>query len=97
MNLMEVFSESGSMLWAGLQITIQVTVYSLLLALVLGLILSLMGLSKTPLKWISKLYVGIIRGTPMMVQVFYFYFALPQLLQYLGYDLRFTPFTAGVV
>jgi polar amino acid transport system permease protein/polar amino acid transport system substrate-binding protein len=54
-------------------------------------------MSKTPLKYLSKGYVGLIRGTPMIVQVFYFYFALPQLLQFLGYNVRFTPFSAGLL
>ena len=46
---------------------------------------------------ISKAYVWIIRGTPILVQVFYFYFALPQLLQMMGFDVRFSSFTAGVI
>lgn len=97
MNLGKVFGETYGLLFQGLQITIQVTVLSLLIAFVLGLITCLMGFSKTPLKWISKGYVWLIRGTPLMVQVFYIYFALPQLLQALDYDVRFTSFMAGLI
>ncbi|MEN6461455.1 MAG: amino acid ABC transporter permease [Syntrophomonas sp.] len=98
MNLGKVFSEVYPLLLNGLWITIEVTVLSLLLAFILGLFSCFMGMSKTtPLRWISKIYVGIIRGTPLLVQVFYIYFAIPQLLQFLGFDLRFTPFSAGLI
>lgn len=33
----------------------------------------------------------------MLVQVFYIFFALPQLLQFMGYNVRFTPFIAGLI
>lgn len=98
MNLGKVFIEVYPLLLEGLWITVEVTVLSLLLAFILGLCSCFMGLSKkAPLHWISKIYVGIIRGTPLMVQVFYVYFALPQLIQFLGFDLRFTPITAGLI
>ncbi|MGI5920315.1 MAG: amino acid ABC transporter permease [Syntrophomonadaceae bacterium] len=98
MDLGKVFSEVYPLLLEGLWITIEVTVLSLLLAFILGLFSCFMGFSKrAPLRLISKVYVGIIRGTPLLVQVFYVYFAIPQLFQYLGFDLRFTPFTAGLI
>ena len=97
MNLGKVFIEVSPLLYKGLWVTVQVTIISLLIALVIGLFISLMGLSKTPLRFISKGYVWLIRGTPILVQVFYFYFALPQLLQMMGFDVRFSSFTAGVI
>lgn len=98
MELGRVFGEVYPLLMKGLWITVEVTVLSLLMAFVLGLISCFMGLSKKkPLRWISKIYVGLIRGTPLLVQVFYIYFALPQLMQLMGFDLRFTPFLAGLI
>ena len=97
MNLVKVFGETSDLLFQGIQVTIEVTILSLLIALVIGLVSSLMDLSNTPLRWISKAYVWLIRGTPVMVQVFYIYFALPQLFQSFGYDLRFTSFSAGLI
>lgn len=98
MNLGKVFSEVYPLLFKGLWITIEVSVLSLLLAFALGLCTCFMGLSKkAPLRWISKAYVGLIRGTPMLVQVFYVYFAIPQLLQFMGLDVRLTPFSAGLI
>lgn len=98
MDLGRVFSEVYPLLFQGLWITLEVTVLSLLMAFILGLLSCFMDLSKkAPVRWVSRIYVAIIRGTPLLVQVFYIYFALPQLLQFLGFDLRFTPFTAGLV
>lgn len=98
MELGKVFIEVYPLLFKGLWITLEVTALSLLFAFILGLCSCFMGLSKkAPLRWISKIYVGLIRGTPLLVQVFYVYFAIPQLLQAMGVDLRFTPFLAGLV
>lgn len=98
MDLGKVFGEVYPMLFEGLKMTIGVTVLSLLLAFVLGLCSCFFAMSKkAPLRWISKIYVGLIRGTPLLVQVFYIYFAIPQLLQYMGYNLRLTSFIAGLI
>lgn len=98
MNLGKVFSEVYPMLLEGLKWTIGVTILALLLAVVIGLLSCFFNLSKrASLRWISKIYVGIIRGTPLLVQVFYIYFAIPQLLQYMGFDVRLTPFMAGLI
>jgi glutamine transport system permease protein len=98
MNLGKVFVAVYPQLLEGLWITLEVTILSLLMAFIIGLCSCFMGLSnKTPLRWISKIYIGVIRGTPLMVQVFYMYFAFPQLLQYMGADIRFTPFIAGLI
>ncbi len=98
MDLLRVFGEVQPLLTKGLWITVEVTVLSLLLALVIGLISCFLALSKrAPLRWISKVYVGLVRGTPLLVQVFYIYFAIPQLLQLMGFDVRLTPFIAGLI
>ena len=97
MNLGKVFSEVNPLLFKGLWITVEVTILSLLFAFIIGIISCFMGMSKKPLfSWMSRIYVGLIRGTPLLVQVFYVYFALPQLLQFMGLDVRFTPFAAGL-
>jgi len=98
MDLGKVFSEVNPLLFEGLKMTIAVTVLSLLLAFMLGLCSCFFGMSKkAPLRWISKIYVGLIRGTPLLVQVFYVYFAIPQLLQFIGFDVRLTVFMAGLI
>lgn len=76
----------------GAQITIGLTVAALILSTLLGLVLAIMRYSGiTPLIWISKTFVNVIRGIPILVQLFYMYFVLPQF----GIDM--TAFQAGAL
>jgi len=66
----------------GILITFEVTVMSILLALVIGLFTGLGRIAKNPLiNGIASLYVEVIRGIPLLVQLFYIYFALGRLVQ----------------
>ncbi len=71
----------------GARVTVEVTCVSGLAGIVLGV---LAGLGKTsrvlPLRWIAAFYVWVIRGTPLLIQVFFAYFALPQLLPFVKMD-----------
>lgn len=61
----------------GILVTFQVTVYSILLSLVIGLVTGLGRLSKNRFfNLIASTYVEIIRGIPLLVQLFYIYYAL---------------------
>lgn len=57
--------------------TFQVTVTSIILALIIGLITGLGRISKiTIINRIATIYVEVIRGIPLLVQLFYIYYAL---------------------
>lgn len=65
-------------LLAGLGTTILLTLCALVLSLVLGLFWALLGRSDfAPLRWISHTVVTVVRGIPIIVQLFYIYFVLP--------------------
>ena len=98
-DLIGVFKEAGPLLFQGLGTTLQITVISIVIAMVLGVITCLFGMSRVaPLRWIATFYVWLIRGTPMLVQALYMYFAIPQLIQILtGSDFRITSFTASLI
>lgn len=58
----------------GLYLTIIISVVSMALALVVGLGIALMGRSRFRLlRWFSKIYVWVIRGTPLLVQLVIIY------------------------
>lgn len=58
-------------------LTLKLTIIALLFALVLGLIFALLKLTKIkPLEWISDVYVWIVRGTPLLVQISVIYFGM---------------------
>ena len=81
-DLIGTLIEAWPLLWNGLKMTVYVTVVSLVIAMVLGILVCLMNISSVrPLRGVAKFYIWIIRGTPMLVQGFYIYFAIPQLLQ----------------
>lgn len=61
----------------GILVTFQVTIESIVLALIIGLFTGLGRISKNKLiNGIASLYVEVIRGIPLLVQLFYIYFAL---------------------
>ncbi|MDD4924715.1 MAG: amino acid ABC transporter permease [Dehalococcoidales bacterium] len=69
----------------GILVTILVTVVSYFLMLILGLFGGLGRLSKNKLFFgISSLYVEIVRGIPLLVQLIGWYFASPVIIQKLG-------------
>jgi putative glutamine transport system permease protein len=77
---------------AGFGITILVSVLALLLALTLGIIFGLFSTSGLkPLKILSRIYVEIFQNTPLVVQVFFVYNALP----YVG--IRLDVFLIGML
>jgi len=96
---MRVLREAFPMLVYGMSVTVQVSIISLFIAVFLGLFTCLMGMSRNPvLSFISKFYIWLIRGTPLLVQVYFIYFGFPQMLQSFGIAFRFsTPFSAGIV
>lgn len=66
----------------GLLITFQVTLMSVCIAVPIGLLAGLGRLSKNSfINAIASIYVEIIRGVPLMMQLFYIYFALGPILQ----------------
>jgi polar amino acid transport system permease protein len=69
----------------GLIATFGVTIVSICFALILGLLAGLGRIAKTkPINLIATVYVEVIRGIPLLVQLFYIYYALGPLLHLKG-------------
>jgi polar amino acid transport system permease protein len=76
----------------GLGVTIYISLLSILLAMVLALFAALGRLSKFPPFYaLSTFYVSLMRGTPLYLQIFFFFLALPQL------GIVMPPIMAGVL
>lgn len=76
----------------GSVMTVELTVITIILGSILGIVLALLRLSHNPvLKYISSFYTWIFRGTPLLLQLFFFYYGLP----FIGIEL--SPFTAAVI
>lgn len=87
-----IFSIMPSML-EGLKMTVLLFVCTLVLSLPLGLPFALGSNSKIwPIKALSVTYVFIFRGTPLLLQIFFFYFCLA-----IWFGIKMTAFETGVV
>lgn len=65
----------------GLPCTLKLTVVAVLLGVVLGTIAAMLKMSKWKIiRFIASVYIEIIRGTPILLQLFIFVFALPKLI-----------------
>ena len=66
----------------GALLTMQLSITSLIIGLIIGLFFSFLSLSKTKaLNSISTFYITIVRGTPLIVQIFVLYFGLTDLVK----------------
>ena len=62
----------------GLGQTLWLFALTLIFSLPLGLVFTLGSISKIPpLRWLSRLYIWVLRGTPLMLQLFFIYYGLP--------------------
>ncbi|MCM3778238.1 amino acid ABC transporter substrate-binding protein/permease [Microbacterium hydrocarbonoxydans] len=81
-------------LMQGLWLTILATLVAIVAAFILGLVFGFGRISRiAPFRWIATAYVFVFRGTPILVQAFFVFFAVPQLFP----GLTFDPFVAGAI
>ena len=58
----------------GILLTLELTVLAMVIGIVLGVVLAVMRLSPNPvMSWVSWLYIWFFRGTPVLVQIFFWY------------------------
>jgi polar amino acid transport system permease protein len=96
----------------GIRVTVSITVVSFLFILVAGLVGGLGRISKNPIiNGISSIYVEVVRGIPLLVQLLFIYYASPIVLRGLGrrlldiwpsfglklIEIKLNPFAAAVL
>lgn len=89
---LQLLLQCAPALAAGALLTIKFALLSMLFGLAGGMIIALMGISTN--RWLvctARTYVSIMRGTPLLVQIFVVYYGLPSV----GVELEPTP--AGVL
>jgi His/Glu/Gln/Arg/opine family amino acid ABC transporter permease subunit len=85
-------NSAGPMAVAALKATIPLTVISFVVGLAIALVVALMRLSSVaPVSGLARVYVSLIRGTPLLVQLFLIFYGLPAI------GLTFNPYTAAVI
>ncbi|MBE6098606.1 MAG: amino acid ABC transporter permease [Anaerovibrio sp.] len=84
--------QSFPLLILGAGITVQITAISVFLGLIIGMFVGIARISHVkPLSILAAIYTDFLRGTPLLVQIFLIYFALPIIL-----DQRVDPFLAAI-
>ena len=77
---------------SGALMTLGVSALAMVLAVAAGLVLALArAYGMAPLRWLAGLYVEVVRGTPLLIQVLFIFYGLP------AFGLRLSPFAAGVL
>ena len=86
-----ILSNVISQLLGGMVTSIEIFLLTLLFSLPLGLIIAAGRMSKfTPIRWLMKIYISIMRGTPLMLQLIVVFFAPYYLFGFsLSADYRF--------
>jgi His/Glu/Gln/Arg/opine family amino acid ABC transporter permease subunit len=88
----QVAVENLGPLLTGLLITIELTFVVIVLSLGFALLVALGGMSRwLLLRWLIKAYIELMRGTPLLLQLIYIYYVLPEI------GIRLDAFTAGVI
>ena len=84
-------------LMKGVGTTLALFALVLPLSLPLGFLITLGSNSRfKPLKWLCNAYIFVLRGTPLMLQLFFFYYGLP-FIPLIGKYLTLTSFWAAVL
>jgi len=77
MDIIKIFVEYYDYFLRGTRTTIIIAIITVFCGAILGCVIALLRLSKIkPFEWFSKLYITVIRGTPMLVQLYIVYFQL---------------------
>lgn len=98
--LRDVFTpEVLAALWRGTELTLVLTFLAALFGLALGFVAALGRMSRAAVpRWIAGAYVELFRGTPLLVQLYFLYFAVPQLVRLAVPDFEpLPPFQTGVL
>ncbi|MEH7387945.1 amino acid ABC transporter permease [Bacillus sp. JJ1521] len=80
-HIMEEFIRTFPFFMKPLLLTLELTLASIVVGTIIGLFFALLKLSSIPGgKYLADLYIAIIRGTPLVVQIFILYFGFYQIV-----------------
>lgn len=73
-------------LLAKIPITLELAFVAMVISLVLGLLLAVIRIKKIPvLEQLAKVFLSLIRGTPMIIQLYVAYYGVPMIINALGF------------
>ena len=91
-DLLDLLQQAAPVMLTGAMYTLMFAIAAMAGGLVLGFPVAVLRMSSwAVLRWPASLYVSVMRGTPLLVQLFVIYYGLPSI------GIEFTPVTAGVL
>ncbi len=104
LNFRKAFGTLGPSLWGGIGIVLYITLAGFAFALIAALLIAIGRLSKNRvLSRFLAIIIELIRGTPLLVQLFYIYYVVPTvingILTALGYEanIQLKASTCGII
>ncbi|RDI44180.1 amino acid ABC transporter permease [Falsibacillus pallidus] len=80
MHFLNAFADTYDIFLRGMKLTFELTVISVFIAIFIGLFFAFLKISKIkPLEILADLYIFVVRGTPLVVQIFVIYYGLTSL------------------
>ena len=97
LNFERAWREASPLILDGMWTTLHIAVVAIFFGMIIGLVFCVMKLSNSRiLRSIAEIYIWIVRGTPMIVQAFFIFFGVNQVLMQVA-GFRFTSITAGII
>lgn len=91
MNFFGHLVDSAPLFLEATLVTLRLTATALFFAMLLGAVVAAMSMSRVaPLRWLATGFIGIIRGTPLITQIFVLYFGISEII-------RLEAFWAGAI
>ncbi len=80
-------------MFAGLGVSAQIFLITIMLSLPIGILLALVRISKVAVfRKLAEIYIYVMRGTPLMLQIMFIYYGLPLML-----DVQISDFPAAIL
>ncbi|MDR3120533.1 MAG: amino acid ABC transporter permease [Clostridiales bacterium] len=95
-KLVRIVARYHGLFLEGIGMTLLLSAITVLLGVVLGSFIALLKMSKfRPVSWLATIYIEIIRGTPLLLQLYFFYFVVPEALKFIEFN-KFTSVAAAL-
>lgn len=82
MNFFDHLVDTAPIFLEATWVTLRLTAMALLFAMVLGGVVAAMSMNRlAPLRWLATAFIGVIRGTPLIAQIFVLYFGISEVVK----------------
>lgn len=86
------YAEFWPLLLKGAVMTLEVSIAGMALAIIVGFTLAIMRVfGAWPLRWLATLYIELVRGTPLLIQLYIIFYGLPNI------GINLSPIIAGIL